>query len=370
MPSGVKCVIYGPEGIGKSTLASQFPAPIFIDTEGSTRYLDVDRFDRPTSWEMLMGQVRYIKDNPGIYKTLVIDTGDWAEKLCIDHICAKHNVDGLEGFGYGKGYVYLKEEFGRLLNLLTEICDLGVNIVLVCHAQMRKFERPDELGSYDRWELKLSKNVAPMTKEWADMVFFCNYKTVLVQDPKTKTMKPQGGERVLYTSHHNCWDAKTRAPLPDMVLLEYASIAGVIPGSGAVAQPRPQPQTPIAAPASPPTPPAAPASTPAPQAPVTQPNADAELNEFLAQGATIEPEDPAWSLQTPAGASANMQALYDLMRADSIYPAEVEGAVYEAGFYPEGSSLDIMADDFIGGCLVAGWQNVKKMILSKRIATN
>ena len=26
-------VLYGPEGIGKSTLASQFPAPVFIDLE-------------------------------------------------------------------------------------------------------------------------------------------------------------------------------------------------------------------------------------------------------------------------------------------------------------------------------------------------
>lgn len=48
---------------------------------------------------------------------------------------------------------------------------------------MRKFEQPDEIGSYDRWEMKLTKNVAPLVKEWADMVLFANYKTFVVAEP-------------------------------------------------------------------------------------------------------------------------------------------------------------------------------------------
>lgn len=49
-----KSVIYGPEGIGKSTLALEFPDPLFIDTEGSTNNMNVARMDKPTSWSMLM----------------------------------------------------------------------------------------------------------------------------------------------------------------------------------------------------------------------------------------------------------------------------------------------------------------------------
>ena len=44
-----KVVIYGPEGIGKSTLAARFPQPLFIDTEGSTKELDVARLPAPTA---------------------------------------------------------------------------------------------------------------------------------------------------------------------------------------------------------------------------------------------------------------------------------------------------------------------------------
>ncbi|MSS13449.1 AAA family ATPase, partial [Porcincola intestinalis] len=54
-----KVVIYGPEGIGKSTLASKFPDPVFIDTEGSTNMMDVARLPAPSSWTMLFEEIDY-----------------------------------------------------------------------------------------------------------------------------------------------------------------------------------------------------------------------------------------------------------------------------------------------------------------------
>ncbi len=65
--------------------------------------------------------------------------------------------EGIEDFGYGNGYVYAKEEFGRFLNRLSGVVDAGINVVLTAHAQIRKFEQPDEMGAYDRYELKLGK---------------------------------------------------------------------------------------------------------------------------------------------------------------------------------------------------------------------
>ena len=152
-----KVVIYEPEGIGKSTFAAHFPNPLFIDTEGSTGELDVRRLPAPTSWQYLMWEIDQVKANPDICSSLIIDTADWAERLCINNLCEKNQVSGIEGFGYGKGYVYLEEEFGRFLNRLSDLIDLGINVVFTAHATMRKFEQPDESGAYDRWELKLQK---------------------------------------------------------------------------------------------------------------------------------------------------------------------------------------------------------------------
>lgn len=225
-----RVIIYGPEGIGKSSFAAQFPEPLFIDTEGSTDNMDVARLDKPTSYTMLKNQIAWIKANPTCCKTLVIDTIDWAESLIVDDVCAQHGKKGIEDFGWGNGYTYTKEEVGRFLNMLQELIELGINIVLTAHAQMRKFEQPDEMGAYDRWELKLGKKTssqtAPLVKEWADMVLFANYKTV-VMTSDTKKKKATGGQRVLYTQHHPAWDAKNRHGLPDEMPLDYAGIAHI-----------------------------------------------------------------------------------------------------------------------------------------------
>lgn len=158
-----KVVLYGTEGIGKTTFASHFPSPVFIDTESSTDHLDVARTEKPTSWTMLISFVKEFAMMPGGYQTLVIDTVDWAEQLCVEHICAQHQKKGIEEFPYGTGYVFVREEMGRFLNLLDEVIDAGMNVVLTAHTQIRKFEQPDELGAYDRFELKLGKKTGSQT---------------------------------------------------------------------------------------------------------------------------------------------------------------------------------------------------------------
>ena len=89
---------------------------------------------------------------------------------------------------------------------------------------MRKFEQPDEMGAYDRWEMKLSKQCSPLLKEWADIVLFCNYKTSVLTDANTKSKKATGGKRVMYASHHPCWDAKNRYGLPDQMDMSFEPI--------------------------------------------------------------------------------------------------------------------------------------------------
>lgn len=222
-----KTAIYGPEGIGKSTLASRFPEPLFIDTEGGTDHIDVARVDpAPKTWEELLNVVKEVIADPKVCKTLVIDTMDWAEQLIIEYVLRTRGMKSIEDAGYGKGYTYIGEEMAKLLALLTEMKDAGVHVVVLAHAKMRKFEQPDEVGAYDRWEMKLSRQSAPLVKEWSDHLFFCNYKTLVVE-MENKAKKAQGGKRVIYTAHRPVWDAKTRANLPECIDMDYKNIAAL-----------------------------------------------------------------------------------------------------------------------------------------------
>ncbi|MDY0138294.1 MAG: ATP-binding protein [Candidatus Izemoplasmatales bacterium] len=225
----LKVVIYGPEGIGKSTFASKFPDPLFIDTEGGTSNLDVRRIKCNKSWDELLLIVKEVIKNPTICKTLVLDTADWSETLCINAVTEKYRKNNIEDFGYGKGYVYLLDEYTKLLTLFDQVIEAGINVVITAHAKPRKFELPEEQGAFDRYEMKLTKQVAPVIKEWSDALFFTNYK-IYVVTTESNRRKAQGGKRVLYTTHNPTYDAKNRFDLPEELELDFKSIAHLFEG--------------------------------------------------------------------------------------------------------------------------------------------
>ncbi|MDO4267431.1 MAG: ATP-binding protein [Eubacteriales bacterium] len=402
IPCAKKIVVYGPEGIGKSTFASRFPEPLFIDTEGSTKELDVARTPAPTSWTMLKEQIAYVKGHPEICKTLIIDTIDWAEQLCVEDICTSHHKHGIEDFGYGNGYVYVKEEFGRFLHSLEEVIAKGINVVLTAHAQMRKFEQPDELGSYDRWELKLGKKTAsqtsPLVKEWADMILFANYKTVAVAvDDKGRKFKAQGGRRVMYTQHHPCWDAKNRYGLPDETDFDYNVIAAIIEGTSSEkaaapagvqapqhTEPAPQqqpPQVQTQQPHSAAAAPSAPVQEPvrepvqAPEPDRRAPDGQMSMNLSGETGGSVAPpasgsEGMASGPVDPPSPPPKLderipKALRDLMTENGVSEWDVQMAVAKRGYFTSDVPIwryDETYPGFVDGALVAGWSQVFQVI--------
>ena len=336
-----RVVLYGVEGIGKSTFAAQFPEPLFSDTEGSTLRMDVPRFDpRPETWALLTQQAEFVRDNPAVCRTYVIDTADWAEKLCQKAVCDRAKKEGIEDFGYGKGYVYTSEEFGMLLNILNEIHQKGIHVVLTAHAALRKFEQPDEMGAYDRWEMKLHKLIGSMLKEWADLVLFANYKTYVVAvDDQGKKHKAQGGkQRVMYTTHSSAWDAKNRDGLADELPFDFGQIAHLFTGGAPATQTAPEP-----APA-----PTVVQTVTAHPAPAEQPAA--------------EPRSEAWD--------GIPSQLLTLMEANDVQPEEIMYIVSDQkGYYPQGTPIRNYAEDFIQGWCIGMWDKVLETVKKNREET-
>lgn len=231
VPSAVRLTAYGPEGIGKSTFASKFPEPLFIDTEGGTKQLDVSRFPTPETWQELLDEIDAVIEEPDVCRTLVIDTIDRAEVLLVNALLKEGGVDSIEkyGGGYSKGYVAMAERWLKdFLNRLDRVIAKGVNVTLVAHAQMRKFESPDD-QPYDRWELKVSKKVAPIVKEWSDILLFMNYDITVIEENGKAKAKGRA-KRMMRANHHPTYDAKNRYNLPDDMPLDFKPLEAIYKG--------------------------------------------------------------------------------------------------------------------------------------------
>ena len=304
-----KLVLYGVEGIGKTSLAARTPEPLFIDTEGGTAHLDVRRLQKPETWEELLSLIREVAVTPDVCRTLVIDTADWAEQMAIDHICQKYKQPGIESFGYGKGYTFLSEEFARMLVACDEVIRSGKNVVITAHAKMRKQELPDEAGAFDRWELKLSKQTAPLLKEWPDALLFLNFKTLVVATD-ANTHKAQGGKRVIYTSHHPCWDAKNRHGLPEELDLSYESIAPIFNSK-----------------------------------PQQKPIESAQTHTSTQQ-------------QLPAVTEETLKIIIDWMEKAGIRPEEIQALVAQKGHFPPETPITEYPEKFVRGWLMHNWSQV------------
>lgn len=241
--SGIKAVLYGQEGVGKSSLAANIPGIVFIDSEGSTTKMNVRRLPAPTSWAMLCDEMEYIRENAAAkgYKAVAIDTFDWAESLALQAICSEHNVKGIEGFNYGKGWQYESELIARFLENTDKLIKAGIHVILICHAISRKTTLPEEIDEFDHWELKLgnktTNKIAPLLKEWSDMTLFLAFKTqIMAADDKGKVHKATSVQRVMYATKSAWWDAKNRFGLPDTMPLDYGQIAHLF--SAPAAQPQ------------------------------------------------------------------------------------------------------------------------------------
>ena len=217
-----RVVIYGVESVGKTTFASKFPNPLFLDIEGGSNHLAVDRV-AVDSWKYLGECIAEAKSTD--YETIVIDSADWAERLAVEDLLASNKKQSVEDFGFGKGWVMAAEKVSRFLTALDTLIDAGKHVVVLAHSKVQRTEPPDILAAYDRYELKLSKQSSPLVKEWADELWFFRFKTKAIAQDSGKAKGVGGKERVIYTTHSAAYDAKTRSGLAEELPMEWESVA-------------------------------------------------------------------------------------------------------------------------------------------------
>jgi hypothetical protein len=218
-----RIVIYGPEGVGKSSLAADAGA-IFLNIEDGLGELDVHRYtfddagrEVPTSLAEVYAAFEDLTVNPHDFPAVCIDTGDALEKLLWKHVCERDGKDNIEDYGYGKGYVAAEAEWRVLLKKLDRLRDRGLVVIVLAHAHIKTFKNP-EGPEYDRYQLKVHDKAAAALKEWPEVVGFLRLEggaSVAPADAKkgAKAKAWATGRRILHLSPGAAYDAKSRLSL-------------------------------------------------------------------------------------------------------------------------------------------------------------
>jgi hypothetical protein len=176
-PKPPRVLLYGVEGIGKSTFGSEAPKPIFVQTEDGLDEIDCDRFPLSETFDDVVTALKSLRDERHGYESVVIDSLDWLERLVWDKLCEQYAVPSIEKVdgGYARGYMHALSLWREVLDHLNVLRAAGMVIVLIAHSKVERFEDP-ESSPYDRYSPRLHKHAAALVKEWCDAVLFATRK--------------------------------------------------------------------------------------------------------------------------------------------------------------------------------------------------
>ena len=217
----VRMNITGTDGIGKSTFGAGAPKPIFICAEDGLRFIDIPHFPVCETYNDIMEQVKTLSAEEHNFKTVVLDTTDFAERLCQEQVKESHNIKTIEALGYGKGFTESYELFARILrNLEALSVAKKMNIILLSHVQIRTFSDPEH-EPYDRYELNTHKKISSLIRSWVDFNFFANHLFTTIKSGQGFNEKARGktfsDKRYLFTKRTAAFDAKSRLQLPERI---------------------------------------------------------------------------------------------------------------------------------------------------------
>ena len=239
-PKPPRILIYGQEGVGKSSAAAQAPQPIFIPTEDGLNEIDCHKFPLAESLETVFRALGELVEQEHDYETVIIDSLDWLERLIWDQVCADYGARSIEKVdgGYGRGYAHALVYWRRILDCLTVLHRRRMIVMLIAHAKIDRFEDP-ESSAYDRYAPRLHKHASALITEWCDIVAFaCRRFRVETQSSGfnrergiARPIGKDGGERILRTVGGPSCVAKNRYSLPAELPLAWPPLFSAITSS-------------------------------------------------------------------------------------------------------------------------------------------
>ena len=228
-----RVLLYGTEGIGKSTFGSQAPKPIFVQVEDGVDEIDCDKFPLAANYDDVLTALGELRNQQHDYESVVIDSLDWLERLVWDKLCAENGVNSIEKVdgGYSKGYTHALTYWREIIDQLNVLRNgRGMVVLLIAHSKVERFEDP-ESSPYDRYSPRLHKHAAALISEWCDAVLFATRKMRTQSEDAGFNRKrtiahaigKDGGERILRCVGGPSCVAKNRYSITEELPLSWAA---------------------------------------------------------------------------------------------------------------------------------------------------
>ena len=221
-------ILYGVAGIGKTSTASTMPNPVYIQTEDGLAGIKNDEniwsFPVCNSYDEVIDNLKTLRDDEHDRQSLIIDSLDWLQKLVLQKVCQIYNKQSVAEIPYGQGYTYAADLLEELLDIIYTLRnDKKMRVCMICHVELKRIEIPD-IDPHDKYQLKLHKSISAKFSEFADAIFFMNYKYGQVKKQADKgnmvTKTTQSKDRYIFTTETSAHVGKNRYNLPDEIKLE------------------------------------------------------------------------------------------------------------------------------------------------------
>lgn len=234
-------LLYGVDGVGKTSLAGEWPSPIlYLPTEGERPPSDVELTTPGTveSFAQLLDIFGELLTEEHDFRTVVVDSLDGLEPLVWGATCARLGINSIEEAGFGKGYIEADTEWGEYLSAVAALARAGIYVVQLAHPEIVRFDSPTT-DPYSRYTIKLHKRANALLREKADIVLFMNYRVSLKEKEvgfNKKVSHAEGGnERLMHFSEKAGFTAKNRFSMPDSLPFKkgqgFAVIAPYLPSA-------------------------------------------------------------------------------------------------------------------------------------------